>query len=59
MHPNFTRKDLLKIFTDLTSDGMQYIIGRLQELGLLRREGGRKNGRWVVMLDSNETEKGE
>ena len=38
---------------------MQYIIGRLQELGLLRREGGRKNGRWVVMLDSNETEKGE
>ncbi len=31
---------------------------KLQQLGLLRREGGRKSGRWVVMLD-NETGKGE
>ena len=50
-HPNYTRKDLMRVYDGISSDGMQYIIGRLQELGLLRREGGRKNGRWVVMLD--------
>ena len=50
-HPNYTRKDLMRVYDGISSDGMQYIIGRLQELGLLRREGGRKNGRWIVMLD--------
>lgn len=40
--------------------GIQYNIARLIAHGLLRREGGRKNGRWVVMLDiDNGNEKGE
>ena len=38
---------------------VQENIKKLQDNGLLHREGGRKNGRWVVMLDSNENEKGE
>ena len=59
IHPTFTRKNLKEIYNNLSEIGIQYIIGHLQELGLLRREGGRKNGRWVVMLDNNETEKGE
>ena len=60
LHPNYTRKDLMKEYPDITSDGIQYILGRLQQLGLLRREGGRKTGRWVVMLDNDkETGKGE
>ena len=46
-----TRKCLKEKYSDLSEIGIQYIIGHLQELGLLRREGGRKNGRWVVMLD--------
>lgn len=36
---------------------VQEHIKKLHGLGLLRREGGRKNGRWVVMLDiDNENE---
>ena len=36
---------------------VQVHIKKLQELALLRREGGRKNGRWVVMFDiDNENE---
>jgi len=45
-----TRKELMLIHNDITSDGIQYILGRLQELGLLRREGGRKNGKWIVTI---------
>ena len=33
---------------ELTDDSVKHNIARLQELGLLRREGGRKNGSWVV-----------
>ena len=33
----------------ITEDGVKFIIGRLQQLGLLKREGGRKNGIWVVI----------
>jgi len=47
-----TRKELMLIHNDITSDGIQYILGRLQELGLLRREGGRKNGKWIVTIKS-------
>ena len=47
---NLTRKELMLIHNDITSDGIQYILGRLQELGLLRREGGRKNGKWIVTI---------
>jgi ATP-dependent DNA helicase RecG len=49
---NLTRKELMLIHNDITSDGIQYILSRLQELGLLRREGGRKNGKWIVTIKS-------
>ncbi len=51
LNPQITRRELVKKIKDLTDDSAKYIIGYLHELGLLRREGGRKNGRWVVMLD--------
>ena len=58
LNPQITRRELVKKIKDLTDDSAKYIIGYLQELGLLRREGGRKNGRWVVMLDiDNENRK--
>ena len=34
---------------------VQVHVKRLQELGLLRREGGRKDGEWIV-VDCNESE---
>ena len=49
---NLTRKELMLIHNNITSYGIQYILGRLQELGLLRREGGRKNGKWIVTIKS-------
>ena len=43
------RGDAAKVIGNITEDGIKIIIGRLQQLGLLKREGGRKNGIWVVM----------
>lgn len=51
MNPQCTRKELQKILTHITVDGVQYSIGRLQELKLLSREGGRKLGHWVVLIE--------
>ena len=48
-HPKGNRVDAALAIGGITEDGMKFIIGRLQQLGLLKREGGRKNGTWVVM----------
>ncbi len=46
--PKGTRAEAAKAIPELTEDGVKYIIGKLQQFGLLKREGGRKDGRWVV-----------
>lgn len=51
MNPQCTRKELQKILAHISVDGVQYSIGRLQELKLLSREGGRKLGHWVVLIE--------
>ena len=54
-----TRKEIAQINRDLTEDSVKYILSHLQELGLLRREGGRKKGHWVVTIgddDKNDKE---
>ena len=48
-HPKGNRVDAALAIGDITEDGVKFIIGRLQQLGLLKREGGRKNGVWVVI----------
>ena len=48
-HPKGNRVDAALAIGGITEDGVKFIIGRLQQLGLLKREGGRKNGTWVVM----------
>jgi predicted HTH transcriptional regulator len=50
-NPKITRKEIEEENGSITADGVRYNIARLQELGLLRREGGRKNGQWEVTLD--------
>ena len=50
-NPKITRKEIEEENGSITADGVKYNIARLQELGLLRREGGRKNGQWEVTLD--------
>jgi ATP-dependent DNA helicase RecG len=34
---------------EITEDGVNYHLKRLQKAGMLKREGGRRGGRWVVM----------
>ena len=51
-HPNATRKDMAAVIGDITEDGIKFNIGKLQQYGLLKREGGRKSGTWVV-IDNN------
>ena len=40
------------VIGDITDDGIKFYIGILQQYGLLKREGGRKSGTWVV-IDNN------
>lgn len=47
-NPKANRAEAAKLIGNITEDGVKFIIGKLQELGLLKREGGRKNGIWVV-----------
>lgn len=44
-NPKGTRAEAAKAIPELTEDGVKYIIGKLQQFGLLKREGGRKDGR--------------
>lgn len=48
-YPKGTRADAANAIPNLSEDGVKYLIGRLQQLGFLKREGGRKNGYWVVI----------
>ena len=48
-HPHATRKDMAVVIGDITEDGIKFNIGKLQQYGLLKREGGRKSGTWVVI----------
>ena len=48
-NPKANRDEAILAIEGMTEGGIKFIIGRLQQLGLLKREGGRKNGTWVVM----------
>lgn len=48
-NPKANRAEAAKKIGNITEDGVKFIISRLQELRLLKREGGRKTGTWVVI----------
>ena len=48
-HPNATRKKLCDKIPDATMGGIIHNLSRLQELGLLKRIGGRKQGYWQII----------
>ena len=48
-HPNATRKELCEKIPDATMGGIIHNLSRLQELGLLKRTGGRKQGYWQII----------
>lgn len=47
-HPQTTIPELARLL-EMTEDGVNYHLKRLRKAGLLKREGGRRAGRWVVM----------
>lgn len=48
-HPEATRKTISESLPNITEDGVKYNLSRLQELGLLERVGGRKQGFWRIV----------
>lgn len=48
-HPNATRKELCERIPNATLGGVIHNLARLQELGLLKRVGGRKQGYWQIV----------
>lgn len=48
-NPKANRVEAAKAIGNITEDGIKFIIGKLQQMELLKREGGRKNGYWVVV----------
>ncbi|WP_285822064.1 helix-turn-helix domain-containing protein [Xylanibacter muris] len=48
-HPEATRKEISESLPNITEDGVKYNLSRLQELGLLERIGGRKQGYWKTI----------
>ena len=48
-HPEATRKEISESLSNITEDGVKYNLSRLQEFGLLKRIGGRKQGYWQII----------
>ena len=46
-NPNNTTSDIAERI-DIDRGNVQEHIKKLQELGVLHREGGRKNGQWII-----------
>ena len=49
--PKGTRVEAANALGDITEDGVKFVIGKLQQKGLLKRVGGRKHGEWQVDSD--------
>ena len=50
-HPNATIDETVAEIKALSLGGVKFIIGKLQQKGLLKRVGGRKHGTWQVLLE--------
>lgn len=48
-HPSATRNELTKSIPDSSLGGIIYNLTRLQELGILKRIGGHKEGYWAIV----------
>lgn len=51
LHPTATRNDYISSGDNISEGGTKSSIARLQELALLKRKGGKKNGEWIVAID--------
>ena len=51
LHPTATRNDYISSGDNISEGGTISSISRLQDLELLKRKGGKKNGEWIVDID--------
>ena len=51
LNPTSTRNDYISSGDNISEGGTKSNIARLQELALLKRKGGKKNGEWIVTID--------
>ena len=51
LYPKATRNDYISSDENISEGGTKSNISRLQELELLKRKGGKKNGEWIVAID--------
>ena len=49
-NPKGTRVEAANALGDITEDGVKFVIGKLQQKGLLKRVGGRQHGEWQVLI---------
>jgi ATP-dependent DNA helicase RecG len=49
-HPHSTIDEAVVAIDNLSLGGIKFIIGKLQQKGLLKRVGGRKQGEWKVLV---------
>lgn len=47
----YETEDTFNALGDITEDGVKFVIGKLQQKGLLKRVGGRKHGEWQVISE--------
>ena len=50
-HPHATIEETVDAIEDLSLGGVKFVIGKLQQKGLLKRVGGRKHGEWQVITE--------
>lgn len=50
-NPKAMRVEVANALGDITEDGVKFIIGKLQQKGLLKRVGGRRHGEWQVLTE--------
>ena len=50
LHPTATRNDYISSDDNISEGGTISSISRLQDLELLKRKGGKKNGEWIVTI---------
>ena len=56
LNPKATRNDYISSDENISEGGTKSNISRLQDLELLKRKGGRKNGEWIVDIDLSNDE---
>ena len=46
---SLTIKEIAEKIPNITTDGIQYNVNRLKDLGFIKYEGSTKNGKWVIL----------